>query len=691
MITNKNLIIFFISCVIAHASNPFIDPFSNNKYGTSGSYSFFIDTVNFIFDEHVLESYCFLPTGKQEPYPVIFFCHGLNETDYNSYSGLINHILSKGYGLVYTPYRSFPINNRQQDSYETLYLGFKTSVAAHSSKFDTTNIGFVSHSFGAGAVPYVSNKLLTKDNWGTKSSFIYLMSPWYPCLISGFELNKYSKSTNMLIQVFDDDRVNDPRIARAIYNLIGIPVSNKKCMTLYGDSIPGFIFQADHDFPCRTPQQITIYHKNALFRTFDLLSSLTFNNDSIARKLLFTKASDTSVVLAYWKFGHAFRAAKLSDNVQVNFPQISYVNFWDHLINPLNEFNINFDYPTPLFYRTRITMKNYWKSVSNVYKPDKINNDSSFFKPESSFGSDGRWFAKSSEILNPRVWTHAIKIFEPKGIDTLVPVIFFSHSYLSSNVKNHQGLINHLVSKGAIVIYVNSMALEIGPLFQRRYDILINGFQEAADLLKSKIDTTRVGFVGQGFSAGAIPAIAYNILTGKNWGSNGSFLFLSSPWHMYFMDSTKLNSFPDNCRMIIQVYENERNDDWKIAADIYDKLQIPCDNKSFTILFSDKNGRKRLKANDKTFCSRIETNGSKRIDALDYYGIYKLIDALSAAAFYNDSSGKYVALGLNNPQQKYMGKWHNGTLIQELLVTDKPQKIIIKKHKQISDKVLIGD
>jgi len=588
--------------------------------------------------------------------------------------------LYPGYGLIYTPYKSVPVNNKQRDAYEILYDGFKASVAAHATEFDTTNIGFVAHSFGAGAVPYVSNKLMTIDNWGGNGAFLYLMSPWYPCVISSVELARYPKSTNLLIQIFDDDRINDPRIARAIYDLIGIPVSNKKCMTLFSDSIPGFTLHADHDIPCKTPEQITIYHKNALFRTFDLLSSLTFYQDSIARMHLFPSADTTNVTLAYWKFGHAVRPALLSNNVPVTYPQKSYVNFWDHLINPFNEFNTNFNRPVPIFFRTRVTLKNYWYTWTNGHDKEPVKKDTSFMRPENGFGSDGRWFTKASKIPNPRVRTRSVKIFEPKGIDTLAPVIFLSHSILTPGVKNHMGLINHLVSKGTIVIYVNSVAIELELPFRGRYDILMSGFREATDLLKYKIDTTRIGFIGHGFSAGAIPAIAHDYIVRKNWGSNGSFLFLSSPWFMYYMNSNKLNSFPDNCRMIVQVYENEKTNDWKIGADIFDKISLPYENKNFIILASDKNGKNRLKANTRTFCSRIGARGSRTINALDYYGIYRLVDALSAVSFYNDSTAECVALRFGSPEQRYMGTWRDGTPIRELISTDMPENFLKKKR-----------
>jgi hypothetical protein len=57
------------------------------------------------------------------------------------------------------------------------------------------------------------------------------------------------------------------------------------------------------------------------------------------------------------------------------------------------------------------------------------------------------------------------------------------------------------------------------------------------------------------------------------------------------------------------------------------------------------------------------------INALDYYGTWKLFDALTDAAF-NGKNREY-ALG-NTPQQRFMGVWSDGVPVKELKVTNKP-------------------
>ena len=57
------------------------------------------------------------------------------------------------------------------------------------------------------------------------------------------------------------------------------------------------------------------------------------------------------------------------------------------------------------------------------------------------------------------------------------------------------------------------------------------------------------------------------------------------------------------------------------------------------------------------------------VNAMDYYGTWKLFAALTDAAF-NGKNREY-ALG-NTPQQRFMGVWSDGVPVRELKVTDKP-------------------
>lgn len=56
-------------------------------------------------------------------------------------------------------------------------------------------------------------------------------------------------------------------------------------------------------------------------------------------------------------------------------------------------------------------------------------------------------------------------------------------------------------------------------------------------------------------------------------------------------------------------------------------------------------------------------------DALDFFGLWKLLDGLTEAAFY--FRDRAYALG-NTPAQRFMGLWSDGTPVKEIEVTDPP-------------------
>ena len=66
-------------------------------------------------------------------------------------------------------------------------------------------------------------------------------------------------------------------------------------------------------------------------------------------------------------------------------------------------------------------------------------------------------------------------------------------------------------------------------------------------------------------------------------------------------------------------------------------------------------------------------------DAIDYYGIYRLVDALAEYSFYGNLDAKNVALGNNCPEQRFMGTWQDCTPVRELLSTDTPDTLQLKK------------
>jgi hypothetical protein len=130
------------------------------------------------------------------------------------------------------------------------------------------------------------------------------------------------------------------------------------------------------------------------------------------------------------------------------------------------------------------------------------------------------------------------------------------------------------------------------------------------------------------------------------------------------------------------------------ARRIYlESTRVSAANKDFITLVSDRHGKPELLAShraptapdakyDSAEASIREIGGpgsrtggnekdliARTINAIDFYGTWKLFDGLCDAAFYGKN--REYALG-NTRQQRFMGKWSDGVPVKELKVTDKP-------------------
>ena len=78
-----------------------------------------------------------------------------------------------------------------------------------------------------------------------------------------------------------------------------------------------------------------------------------------------------------------------------------------------------------------------------------------------------------------------------------------------------------------------------------------------------------------------------------------------------------------------------------------------------------KSGEAVLTKTEKKKCRLLRRGHG--VDALDYFGLWKLFDGLSVAVFY--CKNRECALG-NTNQQRYMRKFSDGTPVKKLVVTD---------------------
>ena len=296
-------------------------------------------------------------------------------------------------------------------------------------------------------------------------------------------------------------------------------------------------------------------------------------------------------------------------------------------------------------------------------------------------------------------------IFEPDSPKPRsAPVIVFLHGWGGMNPLYYGAWVDHLVKRGNIVVY---------PRYQQNLLTGISEFtpntlhavKDAVTRLKTEpghvtADFTRFATVGH--SLGGILAVNVAALASESGLPRVSAVMAvepgisEAPINVPLADLKKLPA--ETLLLTLAGDQDTLVRDYDAKRIYYESTRVPENNKDFIMLVSDSHGRPALQAShraptahDKSYdngegvgggpaetsprigdgpqTSRRSRLDSMMVNALDFYGTWKLFDALCDAAFYGKN--REYALG-NTPQQRFMGVWSDGTPVKELKVTDKP-------------------
>jgi dienelactone hydrolase len=284
------------------------------------------------------------------------------------------------------------------------------------------------------------------------------------------------------------------------------------------------------------------------------------------------------------------------------------------------------------------------------------------------YGSFGQFAVTRQVIPNPDPNAPApISVFVPSNAtaQNRVPVVFFAHGFGGTSYQFYETLLRQLASNGYIVVF-SPYTANILTTHATRYNQLWNGFFVSVQQFGSLMDTTRVGFAGHSYGAGATPEMARRG-TAQGWGANGLFLFVMAAWYNW---GTNPEQIPASAKMIVQVYWDDATNQHLISQnDVWNKLPQLTERKWQVIRAS------------RTFCSLDAGHGVPVTDGLgqteaatdgyDSWGVWRRLHALSVYTFSGDQTAKTVAFGVDT----YMGKWRGifGTRrISPLEATDAP-------------------
>ena len=296
-------------------------------------------------------------------------------------------------------------------------------------------------------------------------------------------------------------------------------------------------------------------------------------------------------------------------------------------------------------------------------------------------------------------------IFEPDSPrPRSAPVVVLLHGWGGMNPLYYGAWIDHLVKRGNIVIYPRYQATLLTPL----KDFTPNTLTAVKDALgrlqteKGHVSPELNKFAAVGHSMGGLLAANLAALAvGSKLPRVRAVMSVEpgiteSPINFVLADLKKLPA--DTLLLALAGDQDSLVRDTDAKRIYYESTRVPAANKDFITLVSDTHGIPALLAShraptalEKSYDSGEGLSGApagtsdpigdapqiKRrvrpetmmVNALDYYGTWKLFDALCDAAF--TGKNREYALG-NTPQQRFMGLWSDGTPVKELIVTDKP-------------------
>lgn len=155
----------------------------------------------------------FEPINAAATHPVVFFSHPYGGTDWHRMAGLLEFLVSHDHVVVFTPYATKGASVCER--YDALWGGFTAAVdvAGAITHMDTTRVGFVGHSFGGGATPWIAHEAIKQRGWGASGVFLFSSAPWYGYRMTANDWADFPPKARLTTMVYADDPVNDHRVA----------------------------------------------------------------------------------------------------------------------------------------------------------------------------------------------------------------------------------------------------------------------------------------------------------------------------------------------------------------------------------------------------------------------------------------------------------------------------------------------
>lgn len=311
-------------------------PAPSDAFGGPGSYVVITETFpSPDWPGHVVT--VLRPDGAVGPRPTWFFAHGFGGTDPALYGELLTHLASHGEVVVFSPYPTELL--RVSDNYTTMYDGFTAAAARYPGVIDTTRVGFAGHSYGGGAVPAIALRAIRERGWGANGVALLMLAPWYTYFVSDADLAAFQPGTQAVVETYEDDTMNDHRMAIDIFNHLGVAAADKDFLRLRSDRIDGYNYTASHLVPTgannpRNGSAFDALDAWGVLRIAQALGASAWTNDPAARAIALGHGAAEQVQMGVTAGGRALRPMVETSAPVPLYPSSRYVQRWDGALNP---------------------------------------------------------------------------------------------------------------------------------------------------------------------------------------------------------------------------------------------------------------------------------------------------------------------------------------------------------------------
>lgn len=262
----------------------------------------------------------FLPDGKTDRTPVMFFSHGYGPNVSAAYKQFIDHAVSRGIIVVFAPY---PMDGTMTNRYNILWNGFVRATETYATQMDLSRLAVVGHSFGGGAVPTIAYRAFKEKGWGKNGGLAFSLAPWYTQELTTQQWSQIPSHILFATQVYDRDVMNDHRMA--IHQYATTPGRTHLYFKVNTLKAGDCEMTAVHALPGRTPSlRIKQY---GLFRPFDALTDAVFKSGPVAISAVENLSKQLSA-------GKGYQPLQLLVKPSPTTPQSAYEFPWSSPLNP---------------------------------------------------------------------------------------------------------------------------------------------------------------------------------------------------------------------------------------------------------------------------------------------------------------------------------------------------------------------